>query len=141
MYLWHILSRDKSELIHRVYDTQKNDNSIGDWVRLVEENKNELGISMTDQEIQGVSKEVFKTFVHKKVKINHLEYLNNLKKKHSKSTHLYCRDLKMAEYLIDAKFNSKKKQLLFKLRSRTLYYKQNFKNDNQNPLCTLSGPF
>ena len=80
MYLWHILSRDKSELIHRVYDTQKNDNSIGDWVRLVEQDKNELGISMTDQEIQGVSKEVFKTFVHKKVKINHLKYLNNLKK-------------------------------------------------------------
>ena len=68
-------------MTHSVYDTQKNDNSIGDWSRLVEEDKKVLGISMTDQEIQGVSKEVFKTFVHKKVKINHLDHLNNIKKK------------------------------------------------------------
>ena len=62
---------------------------------------------MTDQEIKGVSKEVFKTFVHQKVKINHLvsSRIYNLKKKHSKSTNLDCRDLKMAEYLMDSKFN------------------------------------
>ena len=54
MYLWHILSRDESELIHRVYKTQKNDNSVGDWFRLVEADKSELDINMSDMEIQGV---------------------------------------------------------------------------------------
>ena len=42
---------------------------------------------------------------------------------------------------MDSIFNSKKKQLLFKLRSRTLNVKQNFKNDNQNPWCTSCGLF
>ena len=36
MYLWHILSRKKSELIHRIYETQNCSNSIGDWVRLAQ---------------------------------------------------------------------------------------------------------
>ena len=56
MYLWHVLHRDKTELISRIYLTQKNQNSVGDWVRLVEADKSELGINLTDQEIQGVTK-------------------------------------------------------------------------------------
>ena len=47
---------------------------------MVEEDKKELEIEMTNSEIQGVSEEVFKSYVKKKVKINHLKYLNTLKK-------------------------------------------------------------
>ena len=54
MYLWHILSRDDSELIHRIYNTQKVASSTGDWVRMVEADKEELGIGLTDEEIHGV---------------------------------------------------------------------------------------
>ena len=39
MYLWHILSRHKSELIRRIYTTQKITNSPGDWVRMVDRDK------------------------------------------------------------------------------------------------------
>ena len=46
MYLWDILSRDKSELSRRVYETQKLPNSTGDWYRLIENNKKELEIQM-----------------------------------------------------------------------------------------------
>jgi hypothetical protein len=141
MYLWHILSRDESELIHRIYKTQKISSSVGDWVRILESDKQELDIKMTYEEIQGVSKNVFKTFVKKKVKIYYLQHLNNLKKKHSKSEFLECRDVKMAEYIKDPRFNTRKKQLLFKLRSKTLDVKQNFKNQNQNPWCTSCGLF
>ena len=84
MYLWNTLRRDESELTHRVYQTQSIENSVGDWVRMVEEDKKELEIEMTNSEIQGVSEDVFKSYVKKKVKINHLKYLNTLKKKHSK---------------------------------------------------------
>ena len=58
MYLWHILSRNNNELIHRIYQTQKNSSSFGDWVRLLEADKHELGIDMTDEEIQGASQEL-----------------------------------------------------------------------------------
>ena len=101
MYLWHILSRDDSELIHRIYNTQKVASSTGDWVRLVEADKEELGIGLTDEEIQGVSKEMFKTYIKKKSKINHFKHLNTLKSKHSKSEFIECSDFKMAEYIED----------------------------------------
>jgi hypothetical protein len=45
MYLWHLNSRDESELINRVYTTQKISSSVGDWVKLVQADKSELGIT------------------------------------------------------------------------------------------------
>ena len=68
MYLWHILSCDKSELIYRIYQAQKLSSSVGDWVRIVQADMKELNINMTDEEIQGVPKHTFKTFVKKKVR-------------------------------------------------------------------------
>ena len=140
MYLWHILSRDESELIHRIYQAQGLSNSVGDWVRLIAADKKELCINMTDEEIQGVSKETFKRIVKQKVKINYLQHLESLKANHSKSKYLDCSDLKVAEYITDARLNCKKKQLLFKLRSRTLDVKKNF-GDKNNPWCSTCGLF
>ena len=139
MYLWHILNRDKSELIYRIYQTQKISNSIGDWVRIIESDKKELNINMTDEEIQGVSKETFKTFVKNKAKIKFIQHLNTLKSQHSKSKFLECSDLKTAEYIKDRRLTTSKKQLLFKLRSRTLDVKKNFGGNFEDPWCTTCG--
>lgn len=141
MYLWHILNRDESELIHRVYKTQKNSHDIGDWVKLIESDKIELDIQVTDDEIQGVSKEIFKNYVKSKVRINHLKFLNNLKKKHSKSKFLDCTQQKTAEYLKNPRLSTKQKQLLFRLRSKTLDVKQNFSGQHKNLWCTSCGLF
>ena len=50
----------EQELIHRVYNTQSNANSIGDCVRLAEEDKKEYGIKLSDNDVQSVSENVFK---------------------------------------------------------------------------------
>ena len=57
MYLWHVLSRDESELIRRVYETQKAAYNTGDWYGLVENDRQQLGIQMSDSEIQDILKE------------------------------------------------------------------------------------
>ena len=77
----------------------------------------------------------------KNVKRSHIQYLDTLKRKHSKSLNLDCKEVKMAEYLQDSRFSTKMKQLLFKLRSRTLDVKENFKIKNQNPWCNSCGLF
>ena len=141
MYLWHILSREESEMIRRIYTTQKVSNSVGDWVRLVDADKTELGITLSDIQIQGVSKNVFQNFVKKKVKVNMSKKLSELKKKHSKSEFLSCAELKPADYILDSRFNTKEKQLLFKLRSKTLDVKENFKGLYNNPWCISCGLF
>ena len=141
MYLWHILSREKSELIRRIYETQNLSNDSGDWIRLVENDKQELELKMSDEEIQNVSKERFKSFIKSKVKIKFLTEFNNLKKKHSKSKHLDCSRSRTADYLNNTNFNTKQKRLLFKLRSRTLDVKLNFRGQQSNILCISCGLF
>ena len=141
MYLWQLLNREDSELTKRIYETQKISNNVGDWVRQVEADKIELGITLTDNEIQGVSQNVFTNFVSKKVKINHLKYLDSLKEKHPKAKYLNCTEVKQAEYIRDSGFSTKDKQLLFRLRSKTLDVKQNVGGQSNNPWCTSCGLF
>ena len=86
---------------------------------MVTQDKQQLGIDMSDEEIQGVSKDVFKRYVTTKVKNNFLQYLKDMKSKHSKSINLRCNELKTAEYILSPKFSFKEKILLFKLRSRS----------------------
>ena len=85
MYLWHILSRDDEELIYRTYQTQCTSSVQGDWVRLVNSDKEELGINLTNCEIKRFSKLSFKRFIKQKVTENFLKKLNSLKVNHSKS--------------------------------------------------------
>ena len=59
--------------------------------------------------------------------------MNTLKSKHSKSEFLECSDVKMAEYIEDPRLNTREKQLLVSLRSKTLNVKGNFKTQNQSP--------
>ena len=128
-------------MIRRVYESQILSNSVGDWVRMVQADKSELCIDMSDSDIQGVSKNVFHNFVKKKVQNNMVKKLNELKRKHSKAQYLSCTKLKTAEYIEDSTFNTPDKQLLFKLRSKTLDVKENFKGLNSNPWCISCGLF
>ena len=82
-------------------------NSVEDWVRLVEADKSELGITLTEQEIQGVSKNTFNNFVKKKAKTNMLKYLSEQKMKHSKAKHLNCAQFKQADYIQDSRYKRK----------------------------------
>ena len=141
MYLWHILSREETELIRRIYNTQKISNSVGDWYNLVQNDKSELGIDLTDNEIQKVSQNSFKNYLKSKAKISHLQYINKMKSTHSKSGNLNCKQLKMADYLMDQRFTTRKKQLLFRLRSRTLDVKLNFRDQHTNHWCISCGLF
>ena len=47
--------------------------------------------------------------------------------------------MQIAEYLKDPRLDTKKKQLLFKSRSRTLDVKSNFGSSNGNQLCLSCG--
>ena len=87
--------------------------NVGDWVRMIESDKKELNIDMTDKDIQGMSKETFKSFVMKKVKSKFIHNIISLKAKHSKSKYLECEDLKVAPYIEDSRLSAKNKQLLF----------------------------
>ena len=139
MYLWKILHSEESELIHRVYTIQELSSHQGDWVRLVQDDKNKLELDLKNEEIMELSKSMFKTIVDKKIERYALIELNKMKMKHSKSGYLKSSSFKAASYLVDSNFTKNEAQLLFKLRSKTLNVKLNFQSKEnahlQENLC------
>ena len=76
MYLHNILKKPKNELIRKVYETQKSLPTKNDWYNLVSEDKNKLGLSVSDEQISTMSKSSFKTLVVKAVRTYALNCLN-----------------------------------------------------------------
>ena len=68
MYLHNILKKSENELIRKVYETQKSLPTKNDWYQQISEDKDKLGLFLSDQEISNMSKETFKTLVVKAVR-------------------------------------------------------------------------
>jgi hypothetical protein len=63
MYWWHIVRVNKSELISRAYSAQKLSAVSGDWVKLLETDKEEFKIHLTDEEVCKLSELKFKYYL------------------------------------------------------------------------------
>ena len=106
-------------------------------MRLLDNNRKLLGLELSDEEIETLSKNKFKKFIQKKIGIFALFELNELKLKHKKSQYLQSSSFKTAEYLVDSRFSRSEAQLLFKLRTQTLNIKMNFQNQQSSTLCQI----
>ena len=137
MYLWHIVNRNETELIHRVYNAQRFKPSKSDWLKMVHQDKIVLGINYSDDELKLLTKEYFKTFLNNKVKTARREYLKSLQLNKSKSKYIQFKD-DPEPYINDPRFTKVQVQLLFSLRSRTYNCKDNFRvHYGANILCEL----
>lgn len=85
MYLWHIVNRNESELIHRVYSAQKINTSKSDWINLVNKDKITFGLNYNDPELRLFTKEHFKYLLNQKVRTKRREYLESLQAQKTKS--------------------------------------------------------
>ena len=139
MYLQTILKKPKSEQVRKVYEVQKMMYTKGDWFQLVEENKRDLKIEKSDQEIGSMSKERFRFIVNKSVEKKAMEYLNNLALKHQKSKPLIKEKLMMEKYFLNPNFTKSEIELLFALRTRMVRdIKNNFPQMyNNNMACEI----
>ena len=139
MYLWHLLTRSENELIKKIYQTQKLKSTKGDWVNMIQTEKSKYDISLTDEEISKLSKYKFKTIVDKKVNLAAFQYLKSKAVLHSKSSKILqeiksTKTLVRRPYLKEGSLSKSDSQLLFKLRSRMLDVKTNFKTLYNNDL-------
>ena len=68
-----------------------------------------------------------------------VENLKKMQSKNSKSKQLEVEDFSISQYLLDARFSKEEREILFKLRSKTIQTKDNFPNAylNNNMLCEL----
>jgi hypothetical protein len=139
MYLHHILSKPKSELIRKVYEVQQQITTKNDWYSLVQDNKTELMINKSDEEISQISKDRFRSIVNKAVDKKAINYLNMIALGHSKSEDLVKDKLVREGYFEDQRFSKSEIELLFALRTRMVNdIKTNFSSQhNNNFTCDL----
>ena len=68
IYHHHILSRDNSEIIKKVYLKQKEDACKGDWIHLIRKDFSLLEEDLNEDQISNTPKYVYKKWVKEKVK-------------------------------------------------------------------------
>ena len=114
------MKKDETELIRKIYETQKQNPTPGDFSELVRNDITEIGLNMSDLQISQLSKQKFKSIVKNKIKDAALNYLNGVKRGHSKMQSLSYETLQLQEYLNSPLFNNESRNLLLRLRTRTV---------------------
>ena len=125
MYFWNLLQKDDTELVKKVFLTQRSLPTKNDWVSQLESDLKECRITLSEVEIKNMKKETFKTLVKKHIKNIAKEYLINLRSKHSKSENLLVTDC-MKDYLKSDKITTEEKKLLLAMKTKTVNVKTNF---------------
>ena len=111
MYYWHILQRDDNELVFKFVTAQKLSPSVHDWVLQIKKDKSNLDICLTDEEIKEIKKDKFKKLVEQQVEKFAMNYLENIRKSHSKTEYnigflTLCKDRHSGPLKEEGKFNS-----------------------------------
>ena len=110
-----------------------------DWYTLVNENKKELYIDLSEEQISKMSKDRFRSIVSKAVDHKAMDHLNTIALSHSKSEDLIKPRLVRENYFEDQRFSKSEVELLYALRTRMVNgIKSNFSSQNNTTIaCDL----
>ena len=139
-YLHYLANLNHSSMLYRVFITQWKYPDKGDWTEQVKSDLKYFGLDWSLNDFASKSKNSFKRFLKKKTKEVALDYLLKLKEGHSKMSNLNYTDLKMQSYLRNSNINVSEAQNVFRFRTRSAYFKANYKSkysDQSCPLCQL----
>ena len=135
MYHHHILTRDNSEMIKKVYLKQKEIACKGDWIHLIRKDFSLIEEDINEDQIVNTPKDVYKKWVKEKVKTAVFkEYLKLKEESKKKLKDLHYEELAIQPYLTSNEISIEQKQLLFSLRSKCFSAKMNFKKMNKGNL-------
>ena len=136
MYYWHILTRNKDELLFKFYSAQKYLPSEGDWFHQVKKDLVDLKLELNEEEISLMSHYQFKNLVRRKIESSAISYLETQKKQ--KSMKLSIKKFEPQKYIMSKNLSIQEVQNLFKLRNFMIDVKENFKSSYiDNLSCRL----
>ena len=117
-FLKHILTRNKEELIRKVYEAQKNNPVMGDFVKIVEKDLEAFELTLDEVAQESMTKLALKKELSKTVKYAAFgELIKNLQRStKGKSTRYYR--LEMQDYLKSEMFSDNERSLLTAIRAR-----------------------
>ena len=131
MFYWTILQKGESELVKRVLIAQQLNPVKNDLCLQFEGDLKTCGITLTMSEISQMKKCKFRKFVNSQLREVAKDYLMSLKVKHSKLFFLN-NDYKLEKYLSSDNLSTAEKQTLFKLKTRMVEVKSNFKTKHDD---------
>ena len=124
-------------MVRKVFEAQKEATSPGDFCELVAEDKESIGLNMSDHEIKTMSKEKFRNIVRNKTRLAAFPYLKTIQQGHSKMDGLEYTKFDKAAYLGSPLFNSEDIRVLLALRTRTL---EGIRNDFRGMYTSIECP-
>ena len=137
MFYHYVLNEDSESLIYKFYKLQARKPVKNDWSLTVRENLDELKITLTENQIQNMSKIRFQKIVKESIKNAAFEYLLKLKNSHSKVSHIPYETLKMQDYLEPSIFSADLAKFTFLCRSRMLAVGENYKQGQEITTCPV----
>ena len=133
MYYWTLLQKPE-----KVFLAQREFPVKVDWVSTVRQEMNNSYITVSDLEISKLSKNECKTILKNKLRDRCDSYLLELQIK-NKKTKMLRLSPNMKEYLTTELLTVEEKKLLFKLKTRMIDIKCNFKNKYNDLTCIMCG--
>ena len=100
-------------MVKKFFNVQKQFSSQNDWIKTIEDDKKELDITLSEDQIKSMKKHKFKKYLKQKLYQKAEEFLFKNKVKHSKSSNLNSFNLQ--EYLYNEEVTTREKKLLFSL--------------------------
>ena len=136
-YLHYLVRLDKDEMLYKVFLAQWKYPVKDDWTDMVKQDLKDLKIGLSFDEMREKTEWSFKNLIKIKTKEYTLEYLLNIKQKHSKMANLEYKELKIQNYFKNENISVKEAQNLFKFRTRVANFKENYKNNHEVRTCHL----
>ena len=117
---------------------QKKNPCHGDFYEIVRDDMLSLDLNLSEDDISKMKKQTFKAVVKVKVKAGAFKYLQTLKNNHSKMNAVKYYKPELQSYLVSPIFNHESRNLLFRLRTRTVSgIKSDFKGLYTDISCPL----
>ena len=145
-YLHNILKRNDTEVLKRVYKTQKESPLDGDFVKLVENDFTTINEKFDENFIKSLSKAKMKKYIKQNIHEASFKYLLNEQSSKSKIKNIKYKKFKLQKYMTSNIFSNYEVEVLSKFRSRNINVKSNFKkqftfNNIENLQCSLNNCF
>ena len=133
----YLVNLNKEEMLYKFFEAQHKYPCKDDWTLTVTKDLKDFGISGKFENIRSISSNSFKRLVKVKTKEYTLNFLLNMKAKHTKMDDLAYTELKMQKYLKSEEIPVKEAKNLFKFRTRSALFKANFGDRYESKGCPL----
>ena len=139
MFFQYILKENESSLLYQFLNAQMLDPLKGDWWITVRRDLEDLTPDLSLHDIRSMSKDRFKTLIHKTVRSRAFAWLMDKQSQSKKIKDISYADLELQNYLAQPLLRTDQTKFLFAARGKMLFLRANYPNiedDKFCPLCT-----